>query len=1112
MSSVIPPATAARPFVGRERELAQIGGGIDDALAGRGRLTLVVGEPGIGKTRLADEIASLGARRGLPVVWGRSWEAGGAPAYWPWLEALAAFARALDDRTLAEALGDGAPQVAELVPEIARRLSAGAPTAAPPEEARFRFWRGVAALVRRAAAPGGMVLVFEDLHAADRSSLALLYFVARELRSMRVLLVATCRDVEARLDPEAGELIARIGREGATVALPRLDRDAAADLVRRRAGAVAPALESRIFESTQGNPLYVEEMLRLLGDEGPEAIAAGVVPRGVRDVIRQRLDRVAGEARALLDLAAVAGDELDLALLAAAAGRPRAAVAVVAADAARVGVLVDRGGRPRFAHALVREVLYRDLEDGARRSLHARVAAALEGARGADASLPFAELAYHTLEGPQGGIERAVGYAVQASARALALLAHDEAIAVLERAVAAVEAAGNAAGLRARVVLALGEARIRRGESVAGRSACCEAAALARAIGDADLLGRAALAYGQVFMFAVVDPILVGMLEEALAAQPAGPTPMRARLLARLGAALQPARRPEEPVAVVHDAIAVARQLGASLEDKRVLHQTLHDGLAALMDVVDARERLPLNLEAEQLATALGDRERLLRTHARLALDYLALADFSAADARIEAFAALAAELRAPWFAWRASQFRTVRALIDGRFADAERFARQAWDEGRAAKDPQVDRAMTTHREGMLRTMERHDELVAFDPQVRHERAAYNFGAAWQSMGSALVFARIEDVDKTRTHLDLVPRDMFPPTYNLFTSYFLCEPVALAGTAAEAALLYDLVLPWAEQNLMLGMAVLSWEGPVTRVLGLLAARLGRWDESRAHFEEAIARLARIGARPHLARTEYELARSLLARGLAADRERARALLASALAAAEAIGMPGLVRLAKARLASAAAPTTSPSPSPPRPPSPAPTPSPAPSVPSSSDAFSMSLEGEYWSITHAGVTVRLKDSLGLQYLAQLVAAPGREVHVLDLAGGAAAGGGDAPVVDQGDAGELLDDEARAGYKRRLEDLRDTLEEAESFGDAARAARAREEIDFLGAELSRAVGLGGRGRRAGSAAERARSAVQRRIKNALDRITEAAPALGATLARGVKTGNFCVFRPG
>jgi hypothetical protein len=346
---------------------------------------------------------------------------------------------------------------------------------------------------------------------------------------------------------------------------------------------------------------------------------------------------------------------------------------------------------------------------------------------------------------------------------------------------------------------------------------------------------------------------------------------------------------------------------------------------------------------------------------------------------------------------------------------------------------------------------------------------------------------------------------MLPAEGNVLLLFHTAEPVAIAGTPELVRRMYRLLEPQAGQYVMLGMSQMSWEGPVVRLLGLLAARLEDWDRATAHLEEAIERVGRLGARTHQARARYELARTLVMRGRAADRPRIESLLRAAAAEAEAIGMTGLVRFARRRLEALAATGAS-----------APSVAAAPAVASSAGEagppFVMSLEGEYWTIAHAGTTFRLKDSLGLQYLARLVGAPGRETHVLDLV--ASGGGGEAreaEVVDRGDAGEMLDDEARSEYRARLEDLRETLAEAESFGDAARAARAREEIEFLAAELSRAVGLGGRGRRAGSAAERARSAVQRRIKNALQRIEECAPALGTHLARSVRTGNFCVYRP-
>ena len=149
-------AAGAPPFVGRERELAQIGAALDGAAAGRGQLLMFAGEPGIGKTSLADRAAALASERGFTVLWGRCWEAGGAPAYWPWLDLIAELARAFDEATLARVLGDGAALLGEIVPELRARLRETPAGAAPPvEEGRFRLWRAVSALVHEAAMARG---------------------------------------------------------------------------------------------------------------------------------------------------------------------------------------------------------------------------------------------------------------------------------------------------------------------------------------------------------------------------------------------------------------------------------------------------------------------------------------------------------------------------------------------------------------------------------------------------------------------------------------------------------------------------------------------------------------------------------------------------------------------------------------------------------------------------------------------------------------------------------------------------------------------------------------------------------------------------------------------
>jgi tetratricopeptide (TPR) repeat protein len=1083
-----------RTFVGRERELAQIVAGLEDAAVGRGRLMMLAGEPGIGKTSVADRVSATAAERGFTVLWGRCWEAGGAPAYWPWLDLITELARAVDDATLARALGDGASLLGEVVPELRARL-ADRPAGAPPpaEEGRFRLWRAVSALVQEAAKVRPALLVLDDLHAADQASLSLLHFVARQLRPMRVLLLASYRDVEARMDTATSDLLSLVGREGTTLALARLDREASARFVQQRVVAVAVDVEARVLDRSQGNPLFLEEMVRLWNEQGPEAIAEGVVPTGVRDVIRQRLDRVAPETRGLLDLAAVTGDVIDPPLLAATAGRDAAWIATRLGEAGRAGVLAERRGERRFGHALFREVLYREIQESDRRALHGRVAAALERL----APGQVAEIAHHALEGPPDMLGRAVEHAIRAAVRAQELLAYEEAVRTLERARVAVAAAGNPPMLQARVLLALGEARIRRGETAAGRQDCREASSVASALGDAELGARAALAYGSVFAFGVVDPVLVGMLEESLEALPPGDSALRARLLARLAAALQPSPKSDEPVGVAREAIATARRLG----DEAALLDTMYAAVAALMDVVDPAETLALNLEVERLALAAQDRERLLRTHLRLAISYLGLGDIQACDTRVASFEALANDLRAPWYGWWAGMLRAVRATMQGRFDEADRLAAEARDRGRAAGHEAAEQVWVSNRESRLRAAERHDELLAWEPEVRRSWAKMNQAAVWLAQSSALFHARLEHPAETRRYLDLVPASIREGD-NLFRLYMSGEAAAIGGPRELAAALYRKILPVGDRCVVLGMSYMSWEGPLARLLGLLAAHLERWDDASRHFEDAIARCRRMDARPLLARTEYEYGRALAARG---DRDRARSLIATARETAEALGMPGLVRLADAKLADLGAGAVQDQPADR---SGAASSSPAPT----DQPFAFVREGEYWAVSFAGATFRLKDSLGVQYLVRLIEEPGREIHVLDLAGErAAVGPGVNEAIDTGDAGELLDEEARGSYRRRLEDLEETVAEAESFGDAARAARARAEIEMLAAELGRAVGLGGRARRAGGSAERARSAVQRRIKNAIERIGEHSAALAALLGRTIRTGNYCVFRP-
>jgi hypothetical protein len=303
-------------FVGRERELEQLSMGLDDALAGRGGLFLLVGEPGIGKSWLANELTDRARTRGACVLIGRCWEQGGAPAYWPWLQSLRAYIRETEADELRSQLGVGAPDLAQLLPEL-RELypDLPQPPELEPESARFRLFEAVTSFLRRAAERRPLMLVLDDLHSADEPSLLLLQFVARELQSSHILIVGAHRDIDPAPSESLSATVTELAREPVTrrVLLTGLSQPDLARFIELSAGeAATPDVVSAIHDSTQGNPLFVGEMVHLLAAEGSLADAPRqhlVIPQSVRDVITRRLRHLSAECNHVLVVASVLGRE-----------------------------------------------------------------------------------------------------------------------------------------------------------------------------------------------------------------------------------------------------------------------------------------------------------------------------------------------------------------------------------------------------------------------------------------------------------------------------------------------------------------------------------------------------------------------------------------------------------------------------------------------------------------------------------------------------------------------------------------------------------------------------------------------------------------------------------
>ena len=438
-------------FVGRQAEVDQLKAALEDALSGRGRLTLLLGEPGIGKTRTALELATYAGLRRAKVLWGRCQESEGAPPYWPWVQAMRSYVREADTEHLKGDLGASATVVGELVSDIGERIEIGAPDPVDdPKQARFRLFDSITTFLKSAAERQPLVLILDDLHWADEGSLLLLEFVARELANARLLLVGTYRDVELTRRHPLSATLGELTRLELTsrVRLRGISREDVAGFIEATAGVSPPAeLTDAVHAQTEGNPLFVTEVVRLLVQEGEltaESLSAEKrwsvgIPAGVREVIGRRLDRLSERCNETLTLAAVLGRQFDidqLDRLVEDASSERLLDVLEEALAARViEELPATVGRYQFTHALIQDTLAGELSTTRRVRLHARIAEALEELYGVGADAHAAELAYHFGEAEAlAGSDKLRRYSRTAGERALASHAYEEAAMHFERA------------------------------------------------------------------------------------------------------------------------------------------------------------------------------------------------------------------------------------------------------------------------------------------------------------------------------------------------------------------------------------------------------------------------------------------------------------------------------------------------------------------------------------------------------------------------------------------------------------------------------------------------------------------------------------------------------
>ena len=441
-------ADGRTPFVGRETERAEARRMLERAVAGHGGVLLIGGEPGVGKTRLAEEVLAEGRQRGCLSLTGRCYETEGTPPFIPWVEILERSARIVPKTAFREALGDAAPEVAKLVPELRRTFpDIPAPIELPPEQQRRYLFNGFLEFVERASRVSPQVLLIDDLHWADDSTLLLLQHLAEHATEIPLLIVGTYRDVDLEVARPFAKMLEALTRQRLAhkVALRRLSESDVGDMLQALSGQAAPSeLVRAIYAETEGNPFFTEEVFQHLSEEGRLFDEDGQwradlrvedleVPEGVRLVIGWRVERLSPDARGVLTTAAIVGRSFTLALLEA-LGDAKGEALLAALEEAEAAKLIQtvsssREARWEFAHGLIRQTLEGGLSLVRRQRAHLRVAEAMERAGGANVDETASDLAHHLFQaGAEADAAKTARFLTLAGDQALAAGAFDEAL------------------------------------------------------------------------------------------------------------------------------------------------------------------------------------------------------------------------------------------------------------------------------------------------------------------------------------------------------------------------------------------------------------------------------------------------------------------------------------------------------------------------------------------------------------------------------------------------------------------------------------------------------------------------------------------------------------
>lgn len=804
-----------RPLVGRRSERSRLQHVMAEVAAGNGAIVVLEGEAGIGKTRLAEAATSMAAAQGWQAVWGRCADDAGAPALWPWTQAVLA-------------LGAGPLET---------------PEGADPDLRRFSLFQDLRRRLEAASAQAPVLVVLDDVQAADATSLQLLGLLARHLGGLRVLVVLTVRTLGEELPEALVDCLAGLAREprAQRVLLAGLSEGDVRELISAQVeGDEGEGLTAQVYARTEGNPFFVVELMELLRSEHRLEPSALPLPPSVRDVLEQRLARLPQETVALLRLAALAGRDVELSLMQGASELSAETVISQLEPAVASRVLVENpvDWQWRFSHSLVQETLVAGLGRLPAARLHAQLAQALE-ARADGRLVEIERVAYHYFHAvPVTGTGLARRYATAAATAARQRLAHVEAAAHTRRALSLLGAGDGA--VRHDLLVALGDDLLRSGRLQEAQKVVAEALALARELDDHDRLAEAASVWGGVTLwnwrgYGVVDDDLVALLESLVSRAGEGDPGLRARLLGTLGVELAYSERRAEGIAYAMRAVELAREL----DDPALLGRTLNNYALVAWGSAD---RVIRRMAAADETLALSGRGLPARTEFFALLHRgpmrLHLGDVVGFEADLAAAGRIGASLTGPEVRPHLLYQETARAMLVGAWAEAEELAVQANDLFRDTSLWGASACWAIHQFTFRRREGRLDAVADL------LREAADMGLPLLQSIAVLATAEAGDVAAARRLRQRWPvakaQDWTADVLMVVDAWL----VLAMGGDVEAA--YAELAPYGGRQIVVGTATACW-GPYDAVLGDLATARGDTTAAAGHYRRAAEVGERVGS-------------------------------------------------------------------------------------------------------------------------------------------------------------------------------------------------------------------------------------------------------------------------